>query len=216
MLTVRDLRIKIQDVYRAHQNKWGWIAFWFPANNEAWIEDEDRDSELEYVRVTYSVTEDEVAIVNVQPVTLSVSVSELNDAMGARDESIMRANEKINELSAQIASLRPYKDAADKAEQERVEAETAEKRKQFKEKMLASKLFTEKEIEASEALKAMIEQLDELSLKSEIAERFMAKLDSEPVATEVAEASEAPQARVQVGEGDVDNKTFMRIFLGKN
>ena len=216
MLTVRDLRIKIQDVYRAHQNKWGWIAFWFPANNEAWIEDEDRDSELEYVRVTYSVTEDEVAIVNVQPVTLSVSVSELNDAMGARDEAIMMANEKINELSAQIASLRPYKDAADKAEQERVEAETAEKRKQFKEKMLASKLFTEKEIEASEALKAMIEQLDELSLKSEIAERFMAKLDSEPVATEVAEASEAPQARVQVGEGDVDNKTFMRIFLGKN
>lgn len=216
MLTVRDLRIKIQDAYRVHQNKWGWIAFWFPANNEAWIEDEERDSELEYVRVAYTVAEDEVTITDVQPVTLSVSVSELNDVMSARDEAIMKANEKINELSAQIASLRPYKDAADKAEQERVEAETAEKRKQFKEKMLASKLFTEKEIETSEALKAMIEQLDEPSLKSEIAERFMAKLDSEPVATEVAEINKVHQERVQVDEGNVDNKTFMRIFLGKN
>lgn len=218
-LTVRDLRRKIEAAYRSQFNKWGWIAFWFPAENEAWIEDEERDNELEYVKIIYSVQDDNVIIGDTQSVVLTVSVSEINNTLNARDDAIMKANEKINDLSAQIASLQPYKDAADEEARIRAEAETAEKRKAFREKMIASKLFTDSEIETSDALKAMINSLDECALKSEIAERFMAKLVSEPAEPEVAEVNKNIQERVErvnVDDGDVDNNTFMRIFLGRN
>ena len=47
----------------------------------------------------------------------------------------------------------------------------------------------------------------------------MAKLENEPAThVDVAQATvqTSEEARVQVGDGEVDNKAFMRIFLGKN
>lgn len=219
MLTDHDLRRRVAEAYRTQHDKWGWVAFWFPADNEAWIEYEGRPTEMDFMRVTYTVENDEVTISTAEPVKLTVSVAEINQALEARDNAIATANEKINNLTAQIAALQPYKDAADKAEQERIEKETAEKRTAFKEKMISSKLFTQDEIETSEALKTMIDCLDESALKAEIAERFMAKLDSEPaVVTETAQVEEQPveETRVQVSEADSDARAFMRIFLGKN
>lgn len=219
MLTVYDLRCRIGEAYRTQYDKWGWVSFWFPANNEAWIEEDNRETEMDLVRVNYVVENDEVTITNAEPVKLTVSVAEINSALESRDNAIAKANDRINELSAQVAALQPYKDAADKAEQDRIEAEIAEKRKAFKEKMISSQLFTAQEIENSEELKAMIDSLDETALKSEIAERFMEKLENEPAThVDVAQAAvqTSEEARVQVGDGEVDNKAFMRIFLGKN
>lgn len=218
MLTDHDLRRRVAEAYRTQQDKWGWVAFWFPADNEAWIEYEGRPTEMDFMRVTYTVENDEVTINTAEPVKLTVSVAEINQALEARDNAIATANDKINNLTAQIAALQPYKDAADKAEQERIEAEMAEKRTAFKEKMISSKLFTENEIETSEALQSMIECLDEAGLKNEIAERFMAKLNSEPAVVETAQVEEQPaeETRVQVSEAEPDARAFMRIFLGKN
>lgn len=220
MLTEYDLRRRVAEAYRTQHDKWGWVAFWFPADNEAWIEYEGRPTEMDFMRVTYSVENDEVTITSAEAVKLTVSVAEVNSALEARDNAIAQANDRINDLTAQIASLQPYKDAADKAEQERIEAETAEKRVAFKGKMLASKLFSEDELETSEALKAMIESLDESALKAEIAERFMANLAAEPApVVDVAQAAEPEkkdETRVQVAESEPDSRAFMRIFLGKN
>lgn len=219
MLTVYDLRRRIGEAYRTQYDKWGWVSFWFPANNEAWIEEDNRETEMDLVRVNYVVENDEVTITNAEPVKLTVSVAEINSALESRDNAIAKANDRINELSAQVAALQPYKDAADKAEQDRIEAETAEKRKAFKEKMISSQLFTAQEIENSEELKAMIDSLDETALKSEIAERFMAKLENEPATNvDVAQAAvqTSEEARVQVSESEPTAREFMRIFLGKN
>lgn len=214
MLTERDLRYRINEAYRTQYDKWGWVAFWFPAANEAWVEEEGRSTELDFVRVTYSVENDEIKIVDAAPVKLSVSVSELNDALNMRDEAIEKANARINELSAQVAGLQPYKDAADEAERVRVEAEIAEKRKAFREKMLASKLFAEDEIEASEALKEMIDTLNENAFKNEIAERFMKKLENDPVEAKPEVASVEDQTRVVVGDSEkINNNEFMRALL---
>ncbi len=221
MLTENDLRRRINEAYQIQYDKWGWVAFWFPADNEAWLEYEGRPTDMDYMRVTYSVENDTVSITNAEAVKLAVSVAEVNGALAARDDAIAKANERINALSAQVAALQPYKDVADQAERERIEAETAEKRKEFRNKMISSKLFTDQEIEISEKLKAMIDSLDESALKAEIAERFMAKLSQEQ--NEGAETAEADNgntegARVQVASSEdiVDNKVFMRIFLGKN
>lgn len=219
MLTDYDLRRRVNEAYRTQYDKWGWVSFWFPADNEAWIEYEGRPTEMDFMRVVYTVENDVVTITSAEPVKLTVSVAEINNALETRDNAIAKANERINELSAQVAALQPYKEAADQAEQERIEAEMAEKRTAFKEKMISSKLFTQDEIETSEALKAMIDCLDESALKAEIAERFMAKLDSEPeTTTETAQAVEVAneETRVQVSEGEPDSRAFMRIFLGKN
>lgn len=217
MLTEYDLYHRVSAAYQTKYGKWCWVAFWFPASNEAWLAVDGRGSELDYVRVTYTVVDDNVAIDSAEDVKLTVAVSEINHALEVRDDAIEKANVRINDLSAQIAALQPYKDAADKAEQDRIEAETAEKRKMFREKMIASKLFDEQEIETSEALRSMIESLDETGLKSEIAERFMAKLDAAPAETEVAQVTaKTEETRVHVAEAEAGSKEFMRIFLGKN
>lgn len=217
-LTSYDLRRRISEAYRAQYNNWGWVAYWFPADNEAWIEPESRESELEYVKVTYTVDNDAVTITDAVNVTLTVAVSEINSVLAARDEALVKANERVNDLTAQVAALQPYKEAADAAEQARIEAETAEKREQFKAKMLATKLFTEDELQTAENLKVMIECMDEAALKSEVAERFMAKMDAEPAEVATAQvASQKEEARVSVGDAaETDNRTFMRMFLGKN
>lgn len=220
MLTEYDLRRRVNEAYRAQYDKWGWVCFWFPANNEAWMETEGRESELDYDRVIYTVENDQVSITSAEPVKLTVSVSEINQVMEARDSAIEKANSKINDLTAQVAALQPYKDAADKAEQERIEAETAQKRQAFKEKMLASKLFDAEEIETSETLSAMVDTMDETALKLEIADRFIRKMGEEEKATEteVASAKEqiaaSVQTRVVVQDSEkIDNGAFMRALL---
>ena len=218
-LTWRDLRGRINEAYRAQHNNWGWVAFWFPADNEAWIEPETRENELEYVKVTYTVENDVVTITDAVNVTLTVSVAEINEAIAARDNSLVKANEQIVELTAQVATLRPYKEAADAAEQVRIEAETAAKREAFRAKVVATKLFTEDELETSEVLRTMIDSMDEAALKSEIAERFMAKMETTEAEAEVVEQAslKVEDTRTVVGENTrVDNRDFMRVFLGKN
>lgn len=215
MLTEYDLRRRVNEAFRTQYDKWGWVCFWFPASNEAWIEEEGRESELDYVRVVYTVENDQVSITSAEPVKLTVSVSEINGAMEARDSAIEKANSKINDLTAQIAALQPYKDAADKAEQERIEAETAQKRQAFREKMLASKLFDADEIETSEALSAMVEAMDETALKMEIADRFIKKLNSdEEKKSEPEVAAAQDQTRVIVQDSEkIDNNAFIRALL---
>lgn len=215
MLTERDLRYRINEAYRTQFDKWAWVAFWFPASNEAWVEVEGRKSELDYVRVIYTVENDTVTITETSDVTLNVSVSEFNSALANRDSLIEKANARINELDALVSELRPYKDAADEAERLRVEAELAEKRKDFREKMMSTKLFDSDEIETSEVLKNMIENMDESALKNEIAERFMKKLESDVASVKQPEvAASVEQPRVVVSDnGRIDNKEFMRAFL---
>lgn len=218
MLTDHDLHEAVGRAYREHSSEWAYVAFLFPADGEAWLRTDSTRTETDLVRVTFSVNGDTVEIITEEAVKLTVSVAEVNSAIASRDDAIAKANERINELSAQVAALQPYKDAADQAEQARIEAELAQKRVQFREKMLASKLFDESEIEASEALRSMIEQLDEAGLKNEIAERFMAKLESEPeVKTETAQAEKPVEVvRTQAEQAEMDTKAFMRVFLGKN
>nr|DAW19894.1 MAG TPA: hypothetical protein [Caudoviricetes sp.] len=212
MLTVRDLRVKITEAYRQkYPRAWGYIAFFFPNERIAWFEDEGRDSELDYQMITYTVENDAVTISDATPVKLTVSVAQLNDVLAERDSALVSANDTINQLNEQVAELTPYKEAADAAERERVEAEAEENRKEFKQRMLDSKLFTQAEIDTSEQLKSMIENLDETALKMEIAERFMKQMTTK---TETVEQVVAE--RTNLTEDDkTDNAAFMRVLLGR-
>lgn len=212
MLTVRDLRVKITEAYcQKYPRTWGYLAFLFPNENIAWFEDEDRESELDYQMITYTVENDVVTISDATPVKLTVSVAQVNDVLAERDSALVSANATINDLKAQVAELTPYKEAADAAEKERLEAEAEKNREAFKRRMLDSKLFTQAEVDTSEQLKAMIENLDENAMKMEIAERFMKQMTTK---TETPEQVIAERTNL-TEEDKTDNAAFMRVLLGR-
>lgn len=223
MLTSGDIRRKLAEAYRAAHERWAWCSFLFPADNLAWFEEDGRETELDYVQVGYTVVGDDVVIGAVTPVKLSVSVAAINQTIAGKDNALVKANEKINELSAQVSALKPYKDVADAAERERIEAETEEKRKAFVAQMKKTKLFDDAEIETSEVLKPIIEQMDEAALNNEIIKRFMKKLDADDggqdahTCIETAEAVTATPVERTVLDGgeDVDTKTVMKFILGR-
>lgn len=217
MLTSSDLRRKLSEAYRYKYSGsyWAWLTYLFPTEQIAWFEEDGRESELDYIQVSYTVENDEVTIVDATPVKLTVSVQQVNQALAERDSAIVSANETINDLKSQIAELTPYKEAADAAERERVEAEMAEKRNDFKNRMIESELFTQAEIDTSESLKDMIEKLDESALKMEIAERFIKRMSEKKEAkTEKSEPVVAERTSL-TEESNTDNAAFMRILLGQ-
>lgn len=223
MLTSGDIRRKLTEAYQAAHERWAWCSFLFPADNLAWFEEDGRATELDYVQVGYTVVNDDVVLGAAVPVKLTVSVSAVNQTIAEKDDALVKANERINELSAQVSMLKPYKEAADAAEQERIEAEQKQKRDAFIAQMKKTKLFDDEEIETSEALKPIIEQMDEAALKAEIAERFMKKLDTDgdnqtaPPSVETAQAAHAtPPERMMLDGGEsVDTQTVMKYILGR-
>lgn len=142
-LTEYDLREKIREACRAKLDKWCWISFHFPVEKEVWLEVEDRESELDFVRMTYTVENDVITVSDPEYVKLSVSIAEVNTKIASlekeveiakaeleiKNDAITKASEKIQELNIQISELTPFKEQIEAAEQKRIEAEISEDKK---------------------------------------------------------------------------------------
>lgn len=220
MLTDWDIRTKLEDAYEKQYDGYGWCSWLFPADGVAWMHTRDCKDDTDVLLVHFVVENDTVTITDATMTKLAVSIASVNDAISQRDEALAQANTKINALNEEIASLKPYKDAADQAEQARVEAETAEKRKEFKASMLSTKLFTEEELETSEALKGMIESLNETAMKAEVAERFMRSIaeaaTETPAQHETASAVPAEKRNMDAEDDNAQagSADYMRFLLG--
>ena len=94
-----------------------------------------------------------------------------------RDEALAMANDRINQLMAEIETLKPYKEAADKAEAERIEAEKASQKAALRAYALQSNLISENELDA-EPIKNLIDDIDEAGIKALIGQRFMESLSA--------------------------------------
>lgn len=190
-LTQNDLLQRISRACRksAHCN-WGYVSYWFPEEKTVWFIADNRESELDYKLFTYEVDNDEVTVSEPQDVKLTVSVTEVNSVIAEKDKkigdltaeleikenAIIKAGETMNKLKVEISELKPYKEAADKAEQARVEAEIAEFKETLKNNMLKNNLFTEEEV-ASAEIAELIEARNETAIKSLIADRYIANLE---------------------------------------
>lgn len=190
-LTQNDLLQKISCACRKSANcDWGYVSYWFPEDKTVWFVAGNRESELDYKLFTYEVDNDEVAVSEPQDVKLTVSVTEVNSVIAEKDkkigdltaeleikeDAIIKAGETMNKLKVEISELKPYKEAADKAEQARVEAEIAEVKETLKNNMLKNNLFTEEEV-ASAEIAELIEARNETAIKSLIADRYIANLE---------------------------------------
>ena len=191
-LTEYDLRKKICEACRAKLDKWCWISFHFPVEQEVWLEVDGRESELDFVRMTYTVENDTITVSDPEDVKLTVSIAEVNTKIAeleaevsTKDEAIIKSGEEIARLKTEISELSPFKEKFEKAEQERIENELKEKKETIISSITKSGLITREEIEASEELKGYVENLDEKSLKAVLADRYIASLSENN--TEVSE-----------------------------
>ena len=191
-LTEYDLRKKICEACRAKLDKWCWISFHFPVEKEVWLEVDGRESELDFVRMTYTVENDTITVSDPEEVKLTVNIADVNTKIAeleaevsTKDEAIIKSGEEIARLKTEISELSPFKEKFEKAEQERIENELKEKKETIISSITKSGLITREEIEASEELKGYVENLDEKSLKAVLADRYIASLSENN--TEVSE-----------------------------
>ena len=225
-LTEYDLRKKICEACRAKLDKWCWISFHFPVEKEVWLEVDGRESELDFVRMTYTVENDTITVSDPEDVKLTVSIAEVNTKIAeleaevsTKDEAIIKSGEEIARLKTEISELSPFKEKFEKAEQERIENELKEKKETIISSITKSGLITREEIEASEELKGYVENLDEKSLKAVLADRYIASLSENN--TEVSETKTEVETETAstnldgLEDEQLDVKSIMKNYFGK-
>ena len=223
-LTEWDLRKKIREACRAKLGKWCWISYHFPVEKEVWIEVEDRESELDYVRMTYTVEDDVVSVSEPEEVKLCVSIKDVNTTVSEyektiaeKDELIIKASSEITELKAINTELSQYKEKLNQIEQEKAEAELNQKKEELIASVVKSGQITKEEIEMSEELKGYVDTLDKKSLMAIVGERLSASVDNK-VEVETSEIEEDIHLSSNLNNEDdeiIDCSSIMRNFLGK-
>jgi len=223
-----DLRNKIREACRTKLGKWCWISFHFPVEKEVWLEIDERESELDFVRMTYEVTNDSITVSEPENVKLTVSISEVNTKIAeleteisTKDEAIIKSGEEISRLKAEVSELAPFKEKFEKAEQDKVAAELQGKKDTLVSSITKSGLITKEEIDKSEELKGYVDTLDDKSLKAILAERYMESLNSKE--TLVSETNICNETNVKIASANLNNledeqldvKSIMKSYLGK-
>lgn len=227
-LTDWDLREKVRKACRDKIDKWCWPSFHFPVEKEVWCEYDGRETELDYLRFTYEVENDEVTVSDPEPVKLVVSpkvvnttIAELNTKIAEKDDAIIKSGEEIIKLKAEVSNLTPFKEKFEKAEQEKVAAELQEKKDTLVSSVTKSGLITKEEIEKSEELKGYVDTLDDKSLKAVLAERYIDSLNNKE--TIVSESLHADETKTTVASVNLNNledeqldvKSIMKSYLSK-
>lgn len=215
-LTDRDIRCKIEKLCRDKLH-YCWVAFMFPAENYVLVEYDGRESELEYMKFTYAVNGDDVTISEPEKVRLAVSVANINSEISEKNDVIIKANEKITSLKAEVENLAKYKEMFEKAELEKAEKELAEKQENLKKYAVKSGYITLDEVETSEEIKKLIDAVDENGIKAIIVDRLMAQKNDTVNTSEVAEIKTTEIASLTCDEAadTSDYKSVMKKFLGK-
>ena len=225
-LTEYDLRKKICEACRAKLDKWCWISFHFPVEKEVWLEVDGRESELDFVRMTYTVENDTITVSDPEEVKLTVSIADVNTKIAeleaevsTKDDAIIKSGEEIAKLKTEISELSPFKEKFEKAEQERIENELKEKKDNLVSSITKSGLITKDEIEASEELKGYVDNLDEKSLKAILADRYIASLNDNT--TEISETQKEVETETAstnldgLEDEQLDVKSIMKNYFGK-
>ena len=224
-LTSYDLRRKLSEECRKKVDDWCWVTYLFHEEKEVWCE-YDGDSELDYLKFTYTVENDEVSVSDPVKVTLTVSVKDINSTVSEyektiaeKDDLIVKASSEITSLKSENTELSQYKEKFTQMEQEKVAAELAQKKEDLIASVIKSGQITREEIEASEEFSGYVDNLDKKSLMAIVGERLSASVDNKT--DENIETSES-KSDVHVAsnlnnEDDevVDKASIMRNFLKK-
>ena len=234
-LTDYDLRVKVTKACRDKLDKWCWVSFMFPNEKEVWCEYEGAETELDFVKFTYEVGEDDaITVSEPEYVKLTVSIAEVNTKIATlekdvetakaeldiKNDAITKASDKIQELNVKISELEPFKEQVEAEKKKQIEAEIAEDKERLKAKMLKGNLFTEAEI-AEDNIAKLIEARDESAINSLIADKFVASFDSKDESSKSIDTASVDEkstnniatASLEMDEEETDPRSFMRTIL---
>lgn len=224
-LTDYDLWVKLSQACREKLGEYCYVAFHFPLEKTVWVKSESSESELDYKLFNYTVENDEVEVSEPIDVTLTVSVSEINDKIEKlnseiekKNEALITANKTIKSLESEVSTLKPFKEKFEKAEQERIEKELAEKQDELKAYALKSGHITKEEIETSEEIKGYIEKLDKKAIQSIIGDRVVSALEKmdKDANIEVSSIVKDGSLKTNISNADsgiIDYRTVINSFL---
>ena len=224
-LTEWDLRMKISYACREKVRDWCWVAYMFPEDHVVWCTYDDAESELDYLKFTYSVENDEVSVSEPEKVRLTVVPAKINEVVSdyektiaEKDELIVNASSEIAELKAQNTELSQYKEKFTQIEQEKAEAELAQKKEELIASVVKSGQVTREEIEKSDELQGYVNTLDKKSLMALVGERLSVSISDKPEnEIETSEVKDVHVASNLNNEDDevTDKASIMRNFLRK-
>lgn len=231
-LTVWDLKTRVGEACRKKLGKWCWASFMFPNEKEVWCEYDGAESELDYVKFTYEVADDDtVTVSEPEYVKLTVSIAEVNTKISElekevqtvkaeldiKNDAITKASETIQNLNTQISELTPYKEQVEVAERKKIEEQITAEKEALKQKLLKGNLFSEEDI-AEKKIQDLIEARDVSAINSLIADKFVASFDvyhknenAETVST--AETVVTATANLESEDAETDVRSFMSKIL---
>ena len=219
-LTEYDLRVKITQACREKFRDWCWVSFMFPEERVVWCA-YDGESELDYLKFTYSVENDDVTVSDPEKVKLSVipsqinnTISELNEQISSKDEIILKSSQTIAELNTKISELSVFKTKFEEAEQKRIETELSTKKEELISDITKTGLISKEEIETSEELKGLVNNLDKRGLMSIIGERLLEQSSKTDDNVETSTVKDTHVA-TNLNNEDTDAVSIMRRFLNK-
>lgn len=212
-LTSDDLYRKLRVACQNKLDCWGWIAYWFPNEMTIWFKSDKDATDLDLQMFTYTVEGDEISLSEPTAVKLSVSVASINDVLAEKNDALVSANIKIEELTSQIGELSPFKEAFEQAQAEKLEAEKEAKIEKMRKDAEDSKCFSSEELE-SEDMEKIFSSIDESALKSLIADKVLEKLRETTPDTTKTETSSV-KADLVNDEGEIDRVSAFRKFILK-
>ena len=220
-LTSYDLRRKLSEECRKKVDDWCWVTYLFPEEKEVWCE-YDGNSELDYLKFTYSVQNDEVTVSEPEKVTLTISVKDINTTISEyektiseKDDIIVKASAEITSLKSENAELSQYKQKFTEMEQAKMAAELAQKKEELISSVIKSGQISREEIEASEELQNYVNELDKKSLMAIVGERLSASVSNETNSDVETSTVKDTHVSTNLNNEDTDAVSIMRRFLNK-
>lgn len=162
--------------------------------------------EIKDNQVSVSGCEDEHVIAMIGDV--NNAFSSLANQLAKANDALEKANSLVNDLNAEIASLKPFKEEHDRAEAEKAAAELQAKRDAVRDMFIRSERVSEEEL-ATESFRKIIEDADMAAAKSIVADRFMASMPERGV--ETASADKA-SPRIDLDEDRTDISKILRTY----
>ena len=220
-LTSSDLRRKLSEECRKKLGDWCYVVYLFPEEKEVWCE-YDGNSELDYLKFTYSVQNDEVTVSEPEKVTLTISVKDINTTISEyektiseKDDLIVKASAEITSLKSENAELSQYKQKFTEMEQAKMAAELAQKKEELISSVIKSGQITREEIEASEEMQNYVNELDKKSLMAIVGERLSASVSNETNSDVETSTIKDTHVATNLNNEDTDAVSIMRRFLNK-
>lgn len=205
MMTERDLRRALYEALAKDGMKYPWIAFLFPADNIAWVKDEESEKrDLYFVEVQYAIEEGNVSIVSKTEVELMASPRDFNNMLSQRDE-------KIKSLEKDVSSLSEYKEKWEAEEQRKEAEEKARQVASLRNWAEERGCFTEEELSQDGEIGKLISELKTLEVKAMAADRMIARQRKDEGQKEVSSVSDKPRSALE-SDGDVRSAMWKKFI----